>query len=397
MKVFAGLLEKTYFLPLSHLSSGDNSCLFFQTRGDGLYPLIKDGDILKVQQTSPSELQAGDLTLLERPSGQLAVHCVLKNRNRLNGYKGPVRTGKLVGRVVTVDRNGQTNRRTDRLARLSHFIYFSAKPFLIIPLIGGKVLSLLHPRFFVKDPVSSLRGVVEKYNDTTEVRYYSHRAFEGLDEKEQHLVEQFMGQRGRVLNVGCGAGREAFALARQGFDIVGVDVAPLMIEEAKRHAQTSGINVHFEAQDATALGYPPNSFDYVLISEAVYSHIPTRQLRINTLKKIRNLLVPNGIMFFSVLYRKSSFLSRFSLYSAFLQIAKPLVKKRLHFELGDILVRYVSPVGTQSKLCYLHFFKDAAEVLEELSSAGLDGFEHNQSGYWIVKPRSHAIPREVDA
>jgi SAM-dependent methyltransferase len=228
--------------------------------------------------------------------------------------------------------------------------------------------------------------VAEKYSDPKEVLLYSQMASEGLDEDERLLLDQFMRRKGRVLNVGCGAGREAFALAEAGFEVVGIDVAPGMIAEAKRHAQTSGINIHFAVKDATALDYPPNSFNYVLFSASVYSHIPTRKLRIDTLRRISDLLTPNGILFFSVQYKGSTLLPRVSLYDAFRNFAKPILKNRIHSEPGDVLVPYVSPVGTPSKLCYFHLFKDAGEVLEELSSANVDGFEDEKSSYWIVRP-----------
>ena len=138
-----------------------------------------------------------------------------------------------------------------------------------------------------------------------------------------------------------------------------------------------------------------NSFDYVWISAAVYSHIPSRELRINTLKKINEMLTSNGNLFFSVEYQGNSLLSRVSLYGAFRRLAKPILTKRIHAEPGDVLIPHVSPVGTPSKLCYFHLFKDAGEVKEELSSANLDGFEDEKSGYWIVRPLKEENTKET--
>lgn len=39
--------------------------------------------------------------------------------------------------------------------------------------------------------------------------------------------------RGRVLDIGCGAGRHALYLQEQGLDVLGIDVSPLAIEVAK--------------------------------------------------------------------------------------------------------------------------------------------------------------------
>ena len=398
MGLLSAFVEKTYFYPLNHRPAGDTEDLCFQARGNCFYPLIKDGDILHIQHMGGSALQIGDLALVKRPRGVFALQLVLRKTPcderpavktegvMLHASEEAASEERLFGRIAAIDRERGTKRCNHRLARLSHMIYFGARPWIMIFLCIRKILSLFHPRFFVGDPESSLRCVAEKFNEDDEVVYHSQRAFEGLDEHEQYLVEQFMRRRGKVLNIGCGAGREAFAFAELGFEIVGIDFAPQMIAAARRHAPSDGKSIRFEVKSATDLDYPPDSFNYVFMGGGVYSLIPTRELRIDTLKKIGELLTPNGTLFFSAFYRRGSVLSRVSLYSAFRRVGKLFLKGRLHAEPGDILVRYVSPVGRPSNLCFLHLFKDAGEVLEEVSSAGLEGFEDKESGYWVVKP-----------
>ena len=46
---------------------------------------------------------------------------------------------------------------------------------------------------------------------------------------------------GPVLEMGCGTGRVALALADAGFDVTGVDISPRMIEQAKAKAKTRGL------------------------------------------------------------------------------------------------------------------------------------------------------------
>lgn len=63
-------------------------------------------------------------------------------------------------------------------------------------------------------------------------------AAEGVDvHGEAHLVDRLLGgPPARVLDAGCGTGRVAIELVGRGYDVVGVDVAPGMLDEARRKA-----------------------------------------------------------------------------------------------------------------------------------------------------------------
>jgi SAM-dependent methyltransferase len=55
---------------------------------------------------------------------------------------------------------------------------------------------------------------------------------------EANFVEAMLVEHGgrRVLDAGCGTGRVAIELARRGFDVVGVDIDPTMLDTARRKA-----------------------------------------------------------------------------------------------------------------------------------------------------------------
>jgi SAM-dependent methyltransferase len=67
----------------------------------------------------------------------------------------------------------------------------------------------------------------------------------------------------RWLDVGTGGGGLAFALARSGADVVGVDVAEDGLEHAREAAAEQGLPVEFVLADAQALPFEDGSFDGV--------------------------------------------------------------------------------------------------------------------------------------
>jgi arsenite methyltransferase len=75
----------------------------------------------------------------------------------------------------------------------------------------------------------------------------------------------------RVLDVGCGKGTSAVYLAEHfGCSVVGVDISPDSIDEARRRASSRGLEdkVRFEVGDVLQLPFPDNQFD-VTISQAL--------------------------------------------------------------------------------------------------------------------------------
>jgi len=88
----------------------------------------------------------------------------------------------------------------------------------------------------------------ESWFDTPEY----HRLYAAHDDREaaafvDRLVNWLAPPPGaRMLDLGCGAGRHAHALAAHGFDVIGLDLAPETIRRAQRH-ETS--RLHFVHQD----------------------------------------------------------------------------------------------------------------------------------------------------
>ncbi|MGD6851757.1 MAG: class I SAM-dependent methyltransferase [Candidatus Bathyarchaeia archaeon] len=75
----------------------------------------------------------------------------------------------------------------------------------------------------------------------------------------------------RILDLGCGVGRISNRLALRGYEVVGIDLSPLCIADAKKNAQTLGIanKTRYIVSDFTKLeGLGTEKFDIVVCINA---------------------------------------------------------------------------------------------------------------------------------
>jgi SAM-dependent methyltransferase len=75
----------------------------------------------------------------------------------------------------------------------------------------------------------------------------------------------------KVLDVGCGTGDLAIALARRGYEVTAIDISRVAIDMARAKAVGEGLTVHFEVQDATDLSLPSAPFDSIFDSGLLHS------------------------------------------------------------------------------------------------------------------------------
>ena len=68
----------------------------------------------------------------------------------------------------------------------------------------------------------------------------------------------------RVLDVACGNGNASLAAARRFCEVTGIDYVPVLIDEARKRAESEGLTVDFREGDAEDLPFEDASFDVVL-------------------------------------------------------------------------------------------------------------------------------------
>ena len=107
--------------------------------------------------------------------------------------------------------------------------------------------------------------------------------------------------RQRVLDVGCGGGILADAMARKGADVLGIDLAEKSLKVAQLHALeagTSHITYRLVAAEALAAEMP-DQFDVVTCMEML-EHVPDPA---SVVQACARLAKPGGWVFFSTINR----------------------------------------------------------------------------------------------
>ena len=110
-----------------------------------------------------------------------------------------------------------------------------------------------------------------------------------------HRLRRFVAPADRVLDYGCGYGRQLAELSRLGYcDLAGVDTSHAMVERARKQLPDLPIDVC----EAPRTPHPDAAFDAILLS-AVLTCIARDEQQRATIAEIRRLLRPGGVLLLS--------------------------------------------------------------------------------------------------
>ena len=113
---------------------------------------------------------------------------------------------------------------------------------------------------------------------------------------QQTLLKTFT-PKSKLLEIGCGSGRDANFMLEHGYNLTAIDGSPKMIEEAKALHPILAPCL-FTMQLPHGLDFEAQSFDGVY-SVATLMHLPQEEI-FQTIKNIHTLLKPKGKFLFSV-------------------------------------------------------------------------------------------------
>lgn len=190
-----------------------------------------------------------------------------------------------------------------------------------------------------------------------------------------------------ILDVGCGIGRHVVYLGERGFQMAGMDIAPMGVEKTRQACQERQLSFDGRVSGMTNIPWENETFDAAL-STATIAHNRRSEIE-KTLAEIWRILKPGGLLLVDFLHKDTLSYQRVREQAAAGQIT----------EIEPDTFIDDSPTPDLADDAFLpHHFSDEAEVRDLLHSfeivklwADLPGRtpegELGQRGYWVAWAR----------
>lgn len=125
-----------------------------------------------------------------------------------------------------------------------------------------------------------------------EQQYQEHSACCGEPSPEiTTFFEAYEKPDAKVLDLGCGQGRDALLIARHGHSVLGLDISETGIRQMTEAATTEGLDVRGIVADIVELALT-ETFDVVVLDRVL--HMLPLLVRIETLKRVLSYVAADG-------------------------------------------------------------------------------------------------------
>jgi tellurite methyltransferase len=172
-----------------------------------------------------------------------------------------------------------------------------------------------------------------------------------------------------ALDLGCGVGRHALALARIGFNVDALDGSEVGIAQLRKDAELERLAIRTHQGSMTELPFADRSFDYLLAFNVIYHGDPA--VLAATLGEISRILRPGGTLQLTM-----------------------LSKRNVNYGVGKEIAAntFVVPNAADDKV-HPHFYCNAAELVGLLSGFELKSLadKEQKPGHW----HWHAVAERI--
>jgi ubiquinone/menaquinone biosynthesis C-methylase UbiE len=115
-----------------------------------------------------------------------------------------------------------------------------------------------------------------------------------VSQNRSALINAMPKTPGRILDLGCGPGRDIVAFQTEGHQVIGLDATPAFVEMAKQVS-----NSEVWQQNFLALDLPEQYFDGIFANASLI-HVPQAEM-LRVLKDLYRSLIPGGAIAMSII------------------------------------------------------------------------------------------------
>lgn len=116
-------------------------------------------------------------------------------------------------------------------------------------------------------------------------KYYQSENFFGVPYPELIAFYAALPKKGKLLDIGCGQGRDAIALARLGFDVIGIDHSKVGIDQLNEVARKGELPLVGRVEDIYAYtGF--GAFDFILLDSMFHFGKKEKAKEVGLLRRI---------------------------------------------------------------------------------------------------------------
>jgi SAM-dependent methyltransferase len=181
----------------------------------------------------------------------------------------------------------------------------------------------------------------------------------------------------RVLDLACGSGRHSLELRRRGFEVVGADISPELLEIARAEAAAQNLDVGFVEADLRELDFE-QEFDLVLnLNDGAVGYFETEAENHRTFEVVARALRPGGrnlMQLPNVLYAQEHLPQKSWISGAsMVELVEHRWNKRSRYMEGAMIpVRFGEVLDELKPIEFRQRLYTVEELREEASSVGME-------------------------
>ncbi|WP_103108679.1 class I SAM-dependent methyltransferase [Brevibacillus reuszeri] len=225
------------------------------------------------------------------------------------------------------------------------------------------------------------------------VLVYRHRDDSAADGEIANLLERLpIKSTGRVLDLCCGSGRHSRALARRGYDVVGVDLSPVLLQLAEE--QNTFPQLSFARCDMRNIPYK-GEFDIVVNLFTSFGYFSSDEENATVIRNMSQALKTQGEVIID--YLNPAYVTANLVAESTKEVGEMLIKEKRWIENGFVKKRIEIHEGANSEPREYHEQVRLFEVEQMISMLEQSGFGQIQvfGNYQFEEYVANESPRMI--